>query len=108
LEILSEVFRAQHSVLTRNGRRTRIRFLPGIRCRQHQDHAHHYDIIILGEELERTSDAALQHIAEETTVFARVSPMQKHRIIHALRHRGHVVGYMGDGINDAPSLHAAT
>jgi len=63
--------------------------------------------IILGEELERTSDAALQHIAEETTVFARVSPMQKHRIIHALKHRGHVVGYMGDGINDAPSLHAA-
>lgn len=63
--------------------------------------------IILGEELEKTSDVALQHIAEETTVFARVSPMQKHRIIHALKQRGHVVGYMGDGINDAPSLHAA-
>ena len=40
-------------------------------------------------------------------MFARVSPVQKHRIIHALKHRGHVVGYMGDGINDAPSLHAA-
>jgi Mg2+-importing ATPase len=63
--------------------------------------------IILGEELERTSDPALQHLAEETTVFARVSPMQKHRIIHALKQRDHVVGYMGDGINDAPSLHAA-
>ena len=63
--------------------------------------------IILGEELERTSDPALQHLAEETTVFARVSPMQKHRIILALKQRGHVVGYMGDGINDAPSLHAA-
>jgi P-type Mg2+ transporter len=63
--------------------------------------------IVLGEELERTSDSALQHIAEETTIFARVSPMQKHRIIHALKQRGHVVGYMGDGINDAPSLHAA-
>ena len=63
--------------------------------------------IILGEELERTSDPALQHLAEETTVFARVSPMQKDRIIHALRQRDHVVGYMGDGINDAPSLHAA-
>jgi len=63
--------------------------------------------ITLGSEVERTSDSALQHIAEETTVFARVSPMQKHRIIHALKQRGHVVGYMGDGINDAPSLHAA-
>ncbi|HEV2387931.1 MAG TPA: magnesium-translocating P-type ATPase [Candidatus Acidoferrales bacterium] len=63
--------------------------------------------ILLGEELERTTDTALQHLAEQTTVFARVSPMQKHRIIHALKTRGHVVGYMGDGINDAPSLHAA-
>jgi Mg2+-importing ATPase len=63
--------------------------------------------IILGEELERTSDPALQHLAEETTVFARVSPMQKDRIIHALKQRDHVVGYLGDGINDAPSLHAA-
>lgn len=63
--------------------------------------------IVLGGELERTSDSALSHTAEETTVFARVSPMQKLRIIHALKRRGHVVGYMGDGVNDAPSLHAA-
>jgi P-type Mg2+ transporter len=63
--------------------------------------------LVLGEELDNTSDAALQHIAEETTVFARVSPMQKHRILHALRLRGHVVGFLGDGINDAPSLRAA-
>ena len=63
--------------------------------------------IVLGEELEKMTDPALQHMAEETTVFARVSPMQKHRIIHALKHRNHVVGYMGDGINDAPSLRAA-
>ena len=63
--------------------------------------------IVLGEELDRMSDPALQHMAEQATVFARVSPMQKHRIIHALKHRGHVVGYMGDGINDAPSLRAA-
>jgi Mg2+-importing ATPase len=64
-------------------------------------------VIILGDELDRTSDPALQHLAEQATVFARVSPVQKHRIIHALKIRGHVVGYMGDGINDAPSLHAA-
>ena len=63
--------------------------------------------IILGDDLEHTTDTALQHLAEEATVFARVSPMQKHRIIHALKLRGHVVGYMGDGINDAPSLRAA-
>lgn len=63
--------------------------------------------IVLGAELEKMSDAALGHVAEQATVFARVSPAQKNRIIMALRHRSHVVGYMGDGINDAPSLHAA-
>ena len=64
-------------------------------------------VIVTGAALERTTDTALAHIAEETTVFARVSPMQKLRILHALKRRGHVIGYMGDGINDAPSLHAA-
>ncbi|MGA7223097.1 MAG: HAD-IC family P-type ATPase, partial [Candidatus Acidiferrales bacterium] len=63
--------------------------------------------LILGADLDTMTDPALQYLAEQTTVFARVSPVQKHRIIHALKHRGHVVGYMGDGINDAPSLHAA-
>ncbi len=63
--------------------------------------------IVLGSEMERMSDAALAHRAEETTIFARVSPAQKNRIILALKARRHVVGYMGDGINDAPSLHAA-
>jgi Mg2+-importing ATPase len=64
-------------------------------------------LIILGDDLERMSDTALGHMAEQGTVFARVSPMQKLRILLALKHRGHVVGYMGDGINDAPSLHSA-
>jgi Mg2+-importing ATPase len=63
--------------------------------------------IILGDEIERMTDAALEHVAESASVFARVSPAQKNRIILALKHRGHVVGFMGDGINDAPSLHAA-
>jgi len=63
--------------------------------------------IVLGEEIEKMTDPALQAIAEETTVFARASPAQKNRILMALKHRGHVVGFMGDGINDAPSLHAA-
>ena len=64
-------------------------------------------MIVLGDELEKMSDTALGHMAEQATVFARVSPMQKLRIILALKRRGHVVGYMGDGINDAPSLHSA-
>jgi P-type Mg2+ transporter len=63
--------------------------------------------IVLGDELEEMTDAALAHVAETTTIFARVSPAQKNRILLALKHRGHVVGFMGDGINDAPSLHAA-
>ncbi|HEX7361115.1 MAG TPA: magnesium-translocating P-type ATPase, partial [Bryobacteraceae bacterium] len=67
------------------------------------DHSH----LVLGEEIERMTDTALQHVVEEATVFARVSPAQKNRIIIALKRRSHVVGYLGDGINDAPSLHAA-
>ncbi len=63
--------------------------------------------IILGDELDGMSDTALQHIAEETSVFARVSPAQKNRIMLALKARKHVVGFLGDGINDAPSLHVA-
>lgn len=63
--------------------------------------------IVLGEDIENMTDAALAHVVENTVVFARVSPAQKNRILLALKHRGHVVGFMGDGINDAPSLHAA-
>ncbi|MGB9464734.1 MAG: magnesium-translocating P-type ATPase [Candidatus Acidiferrum sp.] len=63
--------------------------------------------IVLGAEVDGMTDPALGHVAEQTTVFARVTPMQKLRILRALRQRGHVVGYIGDGINDAPSLHAA-
>ena len=60
-----------------------------------------------GDEIARIDDAALGHLAEQASVFTRVSPAQKNRIIVALKQRGHVVGFMGDGINDAPSLHAA-
>ncbi|MCL5274099.1 MAG: magnesium-translocating P-type ATPase [Chloroflexi bacterium] len=63
--------------------------------------------IVLGEEIARATDAALSQLAEKTVVFARVAPNQKNRIILALKSRGHVVGYMGDGINDTPSLHNA-
>jgi Mg2+-importing ATPase len=67
----------------------------------------HNPTMVLGDALDQMTEPALEHVAEQTTVFARVSPTQKHRIILALKHRDHVVGYMGDGINDAPSLRAA-
>ncbi len=63
--------------------------------------------IVTGDEIEKMSEGALSHAAENNTIFARVSPAQKTRILLALKRRGHVVGFMGDGINDAPSLHAA-
>src|SRR5438876_68658 len=63
--------------------------------------------IVEGHELDRMNDPAVAHLAEHTVVFARVSPIQKDRIILALKSRKHTVGYLGDGINDAPSLHSA-
>src|SRR5262249_14891530 len=63
--------------------------------------------VVLGDEVERMSDPALAAVAERTSVFARVSPIQKNRIVRALRARGHVVGCLGDGINDAPALRSA-
>jgi Mg2+-importing ATPase len=65
------------------------------------------DRVVLGEEIDRMSDSALAGVSEKVNLFARVSPGQKNRIILALKSRGHVVGFLGDGINDAPSLHAA-
>lgn len=63
--------------------------------------------IMTSRELNDMGDEALMHAAEKTTVFAEVDPNQKERIILALQKTGHVVGYMGDGINDALALHAA-
>jgi Mg2+-importing ATPase len=63
--------------------------------------------IVLGAEIDTMSDPALAAVAERTAIFARVSPVQKNRIVQALRSRGHVVGVIGDGINDAPALHSA-
>ena len=63
--------------------------------------------IVLGDELDRTSDSALAHVVEQVQVFARLDPAQKNRILRALRARNHVVGFLGDGINDAPSLRSA-
>ncbi len=65
------------------------------------------DSFLLGADVERLSDEQLAVAAETTTLFARVSPAHKQRIIKALQSRRHTVGFMGDGINDAPALHAA-
>lgn len=62
---------------------------------------------LTGSELEKLSDEALMHRVQETNVFAEVEPNQKERIIIALKKAGNVVGYLGDGINDASALHAA-
>ncbi|HJW06123.1 MAG TPA: HAD-IC family P-type ATPase, partial [Rhodanobacter sp.] len=63
--------------------------------------------LVTGAQLDGLGEAALGALAERTQVFARVSPAQKHRIVLALKARRAVVGFLGDGINDAPSLHAA-
>ena len=63
--------------------------------------------VITGSELAKMRDEALWQLAPKTTIFAEVDPNQKEKIIRALGKMGHVIGYMGDGINDAPALHAA-
>ena len=65
------------------------------------------EFVVLGDEVEKMSAEQLADAAEKTTLFARVSPAHKQRIIKALQSRQHTVGFMGDGINDAPALHAA-
>ena len=65
------------------------------------------DGMLTGDEINAMSDEALWQRAKATTLFVEIDPNEKERIILALRKMGHVVGYMGDGINDAPALHAA-
>ncbi len=63
--------------------------------------------LIIGPALAQMSDEALWSLAPRTDLFVEVDPQQKERIVRALQRNGHSVGYMGDGINDAPALHAA-
>jgi Mg2+-importing ATPase len=65
------------------------------------------DHIVLGQEMDGLTPEALANLAESATVFAKVSPAQKAAVINALQSKGHVVGFMGDGINDGPALKAA-
>src|SRR5512139_1364608 len=63
--------------------------------------------VLTGGEIQRLDDPALQARVERVNLFCRITPAQKTRILAALRARGHVVGFLGDGINDAPALHTA-
>ncbi|HSB25789.1 MAG TPA: magnesium-translocating P-type ATPase [Burkholderiaceae bacterium] len=63
--------------------------------------------LLTGAQIDQLDDPALAAQAQHADVFCRVSPPQKSRVLRALRRRGHVVGYLGDGVNDAPSLHDA-
>jgi Mg2+-importing ATPase len=63
--------------------------------------------LLLGSDLQSLGDEALLNLVEKTNLFCRVNPAQKDRIIAALKKRGHTVGFLGDGINDAPSLQSA-
>lgn len=63
--------------------------------------------ILIGTQVDNLSDEDLAKKVESVNVFARMNPLQKERIIKTLKSNGHVVGYMGDGVNDAPSLHNA-
>jgi P-type Mg2+ transporter len=66
-----------------------------------------YRGVLIGDDMKNISAESLKHRVENTTIFARFSPADKNRVIAALRSNGHVVGYLGDGINDAPSLRTA-
>jgi Mg2+-importing ATPase len=63
--------------------------------------------VLTGTDIAAMDDAQLQSQVESVNLFCRVNPAQKSRVILALKQKGHVVGYLGDGINDAPSLHSA-
>lgn len=63
--------------------------------------------VLLGSDIDGMTDEALAKTAEETNIFARLTPAQKDRILHVLKSVGHVVGFLGDGINDAPSMKVA-
>jgi len=66
-----------------------------------------YEKIVLGEDIEKMSEEELRKVVEEVNIFARVTPENKYRIIKALKENGHITGFLGDGVNDAPALRQA-
>ena len=63
--------------------------------------------VILGAQIDTLDDAQLARVVEDNNIFAKLNPLHKERLVRMLRHNGHIVGFMGDGINDAPAIRAA-
>jgi Mg2+-importing ATPase len=88
-----------------------VKVLTGDNERVSRQHCREVDLpldhILLGSQVDSMSDAELSNAAEQATLFARLSPGHKQRIIQTLQKKGHVVGFLGDGINDAPALRVA-
>lgn len=97
------------SVLNRHG--VNVKILTGdnevITRKVCRDVGLHIDRVVLGSEIEGMADEELAEVVEAATVFAKLSPAQKAQVIAALHRKGHVVGFLGDGINDGPALKAA-
>jgi Mg2+-importing ATPase len=102
---------AQHAVNTLAHRGVRVKMVTG----DNRHVAAHLAMqvgldaraMLSGEQIATLRDEALWHLAERTDCFVEVDPAQKERIVRALQRTGHAVGFLGDGINDAPALHAA-
>ena len=101
----------RQTIIDLSERGVQLKIITGDNCKvaRHVAEAVNLPVVnlVTGRELNDMSDEALLHAAERITVFAEVDPNQKERIIRALQKTSHVVGYMGDGINDAPALHTA-
>ena len=65
------------------------------------------DKVLIGADIDKLTDEELSSMIDDVNIYARFNPLQKERIIRLFKEKGHVVGYMGDGVNDAPSLHTA-
>ena len=65
------------------------------------------DKVLIGADIDKLTDEELSSMIDDINIYARFNPLQKERIIRLFKEKGHVVGYMGDGVNDAPSLHTA-
>lgn len=102
---------ATHAIAALNQHGVQVKVLTGDNdiiarkiCKDVGLYVHH---ILLGSEVDNLSDQELGELAETTTIFAKLSPLQKERVIDVLRQKGHIVGFLGDGINDAAALRAA-
>jgi len=102
---------AEHAIAALHKHGVRVKVLTGdnhlVTRKVCKDVGLEVEHVIVGGEVETMSDADLAECAEKNNVFARLSPAHKQRIIKALQAKGHVVGLLGDGINDAPALRAA-